>query len=188
MDLIRAVLTFLILMATNPAGLSQAGQTEPPRSGPFLRLGAGLGQATSNNTGLRHEGKTGLLGDLQVGTGGRRVQAVFEVDWQAFKLPVPFREDAVSLVYLLGSFQWFPGRQVYVRGGLGVARGNWSGPSERDPENYPAAGLALGIEARTFGRWLAFEGVWRGANGLCFDTCSLKDARLLAVQVLVPFY
>ncbi len=184
----RAALICLSLVATNPATHALPAQEEPARSGPFVRFGVGLGNASSHDTYGSHADKTGVLGGVHVGIGSRRLQALVEAHWQPFKLPVPFRDDAVRLVYLLGSLQWFPGRQAYVRAGLGLAHGSWSGPAGRRTENYPAAGLSFGVEIRTLGRWLAYEAWWRGATGLCFENCSFAGTRVLGAQALVPFY
>jgi hypothetical protein len=176
------------LVALSATGATLTAQEEPSRNGLSLRVGGGLGLATSHGTGGAHVNRVGPLVDLQLGVGGRRVQAVFEAHLQPFKLPVPPGEDAVRLMYYLGSLQVFLGRNAYVRGGVGVAQVYWSGPGRAGDQSNIAAGLAVGFETRALGRLLAFEGVWRGTGSLCFDSCGFTGTRLLAVQVLVPFY
>jgi hypothetical protein len=180
-----AMISTSLLTAAGPGLLAQ---DEPPRNGPSLRFGGGLGVATSQRNDGSSESRVGPLADLQLGVGGRRVQLVFEIHWQPFKVPVPRTGDAVRLIYYLGSLQVFLDRRVYLRGGVGLAHANWSGSSGARAETQLAAGLAAGFETRVLGRWMALEAVWRGATGICFDDCTYGGNRVLAVQVLIPFY
>lgn len=203
----RRRVTF-VLLAFPLVSMPAVGQFEPPRSGAFARLGAGLGTAQAHATGGLGDRKVGPLGDLQLGTGGQRVQFVLEVHARSFRFRVPlsvFGDDTLRVQYLFAGLQWFLDRQVYIRASLGSARGKWSGLASTEltdgagnrvsgpaiegrTEGYPAAGLALGLEARTFGRWLDYEVWWRGATALCFESCAFSGERLVGIHVLVPFY
>ena len=92
------------------------------------------------------------------------------------------------MLYILPSLQVFLRRQVYLRGGLGVAHSWWSGSGGGRAETLLAAGLAIGMEKHAFGRWVAFEAAWRNASELCFDSCGFSGTRLLSLGVVVPFY
>src|SRR4029453_11575452 len=77
-------------------------QSEPPRGGPFFRVGAGLGNASNTITGDGANHATGFVGTVQGGIGGQRVQFVVAFDWQPFQVESPVAAEAVSLWYLVG--------------------------------------------------------------------------------------
>lgn len=181
----RALFSTLLLSvaAFRPA---LAAQEEPPRSGVFIRVGGGGGYAISHDTDDNSENVATPLAALHLGTGGRRVQGVLEVQWQPVKLSVPPGDRALSQLYFLASLQWFVQRQLYFRGGIGGVHQTWSRGG--GDASAAALGFTVGFEARTFGRWLAFEALWRGTYSLCFEECGFAGTRLWGAQVLVPFY
>jgi hypothetical protein len=184
---ITTVYALLMLAAGSPVPQTGA-QGEPPRRGQFLRLGAGLGNATNTITGGNGTNDaTGFLGSVHAGFGGQRLQAVLALDWQPFRVQSAIADEAVRLWYLLGGVQFFLNRQIYLRPSVGLARGNWSGPAAAvSDEGYVAAGIALGAEWRAWRRqWLATELGVRGAT--CFGDCSF-ETRLLSLEVMFPFY
>ncbi len=86
---ITTVYALLLLAAGSPVPQTGA-QSEPPRQGAFLRLGAGLGNAT-NTVGSTNDA-TGFVGSVHAGLGGHRVQAVLALDWQPFRVQSPIAE------------------------------------------------------------------------------------------------
>lgn len=186
----RLGLLSLSLVAACVTTQGLMAQDEPPRQGSFARVGLGFGAARNRDSYGTGRDARGLVASVHAGGGGRRVQAVLQLDWQPFPVEVPFRDEDVSFVYAIDAVQFFLDRHVYLRPGLGLALARWSSPAEvRREGSYLAAALALGAEWRVVGaRWLSFELSWRGASGLCFETCSFAATRLLGLQALVPFY
>ena len=191
---ITAICTLLLLMAGIPMSLAGA-QDEPPRSGPFARVGVGLGNAT-NTRFVGTNDATGVVGSVQAGVGGQRVEFVLAFDWQPFKVESPVAEgdpfgagEAVQFWYLLGGVQFFLNRNIYLRPSIGYARADWSGPAAAErAQGHVAAGLAFGGEWRVLRRqWIAAELELQGAADIQPDS-PISETRLVSLKVMVPFY
>lgn len=191
---IGRVCLLLGLAAAAPRSTA-AAQAEPPRNGPFARVGLGIGNATSDAFSGPTEDASGILASAHAGFGGRRVQFVLAFDWQAFRIEDPgeYRGDPSSagagrFWYLLAGVQLFISPHVYLRPALGYAKSSWSGPGAAFQDtDHAAVGLAFGGEWRLWRRWFAAELGLQGAAAVAADGFT-STTRLLSARVMMPFY